>query len=75
MIAMWVGIVIFAIVGLNTKTTDYITSGTGFRSDDENVAITSDYGPLFVRLTSISLITCAAIYTLRGKKPEQGVQG
>jgi hypothetical protein len=69
-IVMWVGIVIYIIIGLNTETTE-TAYGHRYSNDPiKSVAVTSDYGSLFVRLSGTVLATIAAIYTLKDKKTE-----
>ena len=63
-IIMWVGIVVFILLGLVTNTVIRPR-----RSESGLIICTAHYGDLFVRLSSTVLVTVAMIYTLRDKKP------
>jgi hypothetical protein len=56
LVCMWAGIVVFVLIGLNTRTL------FGFST------IVVDYGPLIVRLAGTVIVTGGLIYTLRDKQ-------
>jgi len=62
-ICMWLGIIVFVLVALNTKT--HFDYGGGF---DGPCGVAVDYGPLIARLVSTVIVACGLIYTLRDKK-------
>jgi len=64
LIVLWIGIAVFVLIALITKT----SFGPG---GVWNPPVVVDYGPLVIRLMSTVIVTGGLIYTLKDKKDEK----